>query len=303
MGQHTKSRHARRLEMLSAGCVALVILTAVATGAAAGAAPAIETAPQDPLIHPVAPEDGAVAVTNPPAMVFWHTPEAASYRLELSQTSDFADAIVVDAIALPLYNHTAALALGKWFWRYQFRTKDGTLSQVSRVRGFSVVHGAIPFPVPPVAQLLAKLPGHPRIYVTPDKLADFRRRRTSQSARAFAALEHACQGGLKAPLQTPEAVVSPPSRPEGTCPGLLARQGRTTPHSRGFAVRPGEPGAHNPESGAALPRHRTGGRGGSSHSAVALAGQLQDRPAPPEPGAPRHSALLRIRSEAHGRLL
>ena len=54
----------------------------------------IETEPQSVAIHPIAPEDGAEAVTNPPAMVFWWTGEVATYTVEMAQDVDFGDAIL-----------------------------------------------------------------------------------------------------------------------------------------------------------------------------------------------------------------
>ena len=224
--------HARRSAIPVARSAVILILAATSACPRATAALAIETNPQDPLIHPIAPQDGAVAVTNPPAMVFWHTPHAVSYRLELAKSPDFADAVVVDAIALPFYNHTSPLALGRWFWRYRIRTEDGDLSQTSPVRSFSVAPESIPFPVPPVTQLVARMPDHPRIYVTPDTLPDFRRRRTLQSTRAFASLEHACQGSLHTPLESPETVASPLPDPKKRALAFWLTEGgpRRTPN-------------------------------------------------------------------------
>ena len=109
---------------------------------------AIESRAMDPRIHPVAPEDGAAAVTNPPAMVFWHTSKAATYTVEIARRRSFRDAIAVGGIRLPFYNHTAALARGTWFWRYRYETKEGQRSAWSPVRSFRITPRSIPFPVP-----------------------------------------------------------------------------------------------------------------------------------------------------------
>ena len=137
--------------------VSVAALMAVApVGFAAEPLP-IESGPHDPLIHPIAPEDGAEAVTNPPSMVFWWSPEAASYTVEMAQDADLADAIVAAKIELPFYNHSEVLQPGTWYWRYCFETEDGRRSEYSAVRRFVVTESSIPLPVPPVDQVLRRM--------------------------------------------------------------------------------------------------------------------------------------------------
>ena len=116
------------------------LLAALATG---GERLPIENAAMDPRIHPVAPEDGAPAVTNPPSMVFWHTGAARAYVVEIARQKDFADAIVARGIELPMYNHSQTLATGRWYWRYYYKTKDKQAARAftARVRGRTEARG------------------------------------------------------------------------------------------------------------------------------------------------------------------
>ena len=171
----------------------------------ATAALPIENKPVSPQIHPIAPEDGATAVTNPPAMVFWPTGAAAEYGVELSQSKSFGrGSILARGIALPFYNHTDALAPGTWYWRYYYVTKDGKRSAFSPVRRFTVDNTSIPFPVPPVAEILDRLPGHPRIYCTADTLAAFQARKDKEAATIFAHMVRSAERVMASPPKPPK---------------------------------------------------------------------------------------------------
>ena len=194
--------------VLAVGCKQAPVAPSAAKGLA------IESWAMDPRIHPVAPEDGAVAVTNPPAMVFWHTAKAAAYTVEIARRRNFGGAIVVGGITLPFYNHTAALARGMWFWRYRYETRDGKRSVWSPVRSFRITRRSIPFPVPSVATLLSRLPDHPRIYTTKATLPAFRARKDKVAAQAFAALVARGERALAQPPQPPKLGGAMPSDPK-----------------------------------------------------------------------------------------
>jgi len=164
-----------------------VILTALArpTASLAQDLLPIEDAPMSPTIHPIAPEDGAEAVTNPPAMVFWWTEGAARYTVELSRDREFSAPVVVEGLELPMYNHTAMLDPGTWHWRYFYTNEQGRRSAYSPIRSFEITAESIPFPVPRVDEILRRMPGHPRIYTTAVDLASFRARREREAATAF----------------------------------------------------------------------------------------------------------------------
>ena len=179
---------------ITTSVLAAGILTATASFAADLP---IEDRPMDPRIHPVAPEDGAVAVTNPPSIVFWHTSAAAKYTVEICRRADFKGAIVVRGIDLPFYNHTKTLERGKWYWRYYFETRDRRRSKHSPVRRFEITDRSIPFSVPPVDEILKRLPGHPRVYTTKATLGAFRARKDGPAARAFAVLLRRAEGAVK----------------------------------------------------------------------------------------------------------
>ena len=185
----------------------------------------IETAPQDPDIHPIAPQDGADAVTNPPSIVFWYSPSAYTYTVEMSRRSDFHDAVIVRRIQLPFYNHTAALTGGKWHWRYYFETKDGKRSEHSRVRTFRITDRSIPFPVPPVSEILKRMRGHPRIYTTEAELPAFRARKDREARGAFQYLLRAVEWPLTHDAQEPQLGPKMPENPNARAIAFWLKDG------------------------------------------------------------------------------
>lgn len=165
---------------------ALLILVAALSGAVRGQSFAPDTSPV-PATHPaLRPADDSMATTNPPALVWRHDATAESYTVEFSPARDFSRGVQrVKQISLPFYNHDTVLAPGTWFWRYFVVRPGGAVSSPGPVRSFRVTAGSTPLPVPSGPALLARLPGHPRIFVRPEGLAAFRERRHALGKEAW----------------------------------------------------------------------------------------------------------------------
>jgi len=147
-------------------------------------------------------------------MVFWYDHEAKTYTVQLSRDTQFTRPITVGGLELPMYNHSAELALGEWFWRYRTTHADEAVSNWSPTRRFVVTDRAIPFAVPTLDTIMAKLPTHPRIYVTPEPLDAFRKRRLGPAKSAFFDLERAAAGQADKLPKTPETGDALPPDPK-----------------------------------------------------------------------------------------
>ncbi|MBM4084757.1 MAG: DUF4962 domain-containing protein, partial [Planctomycetes bacterium] len=146
----------------------------------------VDTSEQPAGHPPLTPADGEAVTTNPPAMIWRLDERARSYVLELCQNPDFARQVIrVADLDMPFYNHSATLAEGKWHWRYFVMAKDGQQSEPSPVRSFVVSRHAVPLPVPSTKDILAAMPRHPRVFVTPDTLDAFRQRRLGPAKEAW----------------------------------------------------------------------------------------------------------------------
>src|SRR5690606_11122648 len=84
---------------------------------------------------------------------------------------------------------SAPLEAGDWYWRYRFRTEDGTLSNWSRDRRVSVPPDASVLPLPERDEIRDRvLAGRPRLLIGRDDLPKLRERIAGPEADAFARL-------------------------------------------------------------------------------------------------------------------
>lgn len=176
--------------------------------AASDAPFAPDLSPQPATHPPVSPADGAAAVTNPPALIWRVDERAASYTVEMSPDPDFSrDVVRAEGIDMPFYNGSAVLAEGTWYWRYAVVLPDGRRSRPAPARSFRITPHSVPLPVPPTAEILARMPDHPRVFVTPDTLEAFRSMKDGASSEAWAHLRHAADRELE---RTPPKLVLEP---------------------------------------------------------------------------------------------
>ncbi|MFO7945385.1 MAG: DUF4962 domain-containing protein, partial [Armatimonadota bacterium] len=171
---------------------------------------------EQPAGHPPqTPPDGDTVSTNPPSMIWRYDERAASYILEMSQDEDFGgDVIRVEDIDMPFYNHDATLSPGTWYWRYYVTTADAETSEPSVVKSFIVPEGAVELPVPTTEDLLASLPDHPRVYVTPDTLDEFRARRLGPAKRPWEAIKYSADSYVDTEPKMPELQDVPDDLPD-----------------------------------------------------------------------------------------
>ncbi|MGI5819529.1 MAG: DUF4962 domain-containing protein [Armatimonadota bacterium] len=182
--------------VLRAGALPVVLAACWLSSPACFAFP-VDTSPQPATHPPLAPEEGAEVVVNPPEMIWRVDENAVTYTLELSTAEAFdADLIRVEAIDLPFYNHSETLATGRWWWRYFVVDEAGEVSDPSPAKSFIVPDGAVPLPVPPTSEIIARMPAHPRLFVTPASLDEYRERRHGAAAVAWQALRHEADQAL-----------------------------------------------------------------------------------------------------------
>ncbi len=175
---------------------------------------------EQPAAHPPQePADGAVASTNPPSMIWRIDERAASYIIEMSPSEAFdRDVIRVEGIDMPFYNHSAVLAEGTWHWRWYVVTPEGEVSEPGPTRSFIIAPGTPQMPVPPTAEIIANMPAHPRIFVTPDTLDEFRARRNTAAREAWADIKYSADASLQVELPALEL------RPLPEDPGTSRKQ-------------------------------------------------------------------------------
>ncbi|MCP4261975.1 MAG: DUF4962 domain-containing protein [Planctomycetes bacterium] len=145
-------------------------------------------------IHPVTrqtawPSDDTVVDVNPPSLL-WPVVKRQDirYRVRLSQDPHFHPDKTIRSNDLPwaIFNPHKELTYGKWHWRYEV-LRDGKVQSVSKVHSFIVSNSARAFVTPTAKLMLSACPkSHPRILITSDGLAAFRKRaKNSQQAKSI----------------------------------------------------------------------------------------------------------------------
>ncbi|MBM3335519.1 DUF4962 domain-containing protein, partial [Candidatus Sumerlaeota bacterium] len=156
--------------------VTLVLLVFVAAVARGGAPPEVDDSPARPGEWGFRPADAATVETNPPAFAWRPQKGAATYVLECSPAADFSRNVYrAENVWLNVHCPPKSFPSGKYFWRYAFVDGDGKRSQWSKVRTFTIPSNAVEFPMPPISELIARVPKqHPRLFLRPEEIAQLR---------------------------------------------------------------------------------------------------------------------------------
>lgn len=156
---------------------------------------------------PLKPADGATVAMNPPDMAWPPQLDAVSYDLQVSQDPSFPKegTVAVDGLPLSLYNHYSVFRPGKWLWRFRYRNSTGDVSAWSPAKSFVIDPHAALMPMPRVDDMIAHMPAHPRIYVSPESLGEFRNRANGPAREAWQAIRARADREMKLEM-TPEPV-------------------------------------------------------------------------------------------------
>lgn len=135
---------------------------------------------------PFRPTDGLVTTQNPPDFSWPYIPEAPAYHLQLARTSSMdGERVELEGLQTNFYNFARTLDAGAWYWRVRYRLSAGDWSPWSSIRRFRIAEENVPFPVPTIDEMMARMEkGHPRVWTNAGDLEEFRRRRLSGSGKA-----------------------------------------------------------------------------------------------------------------------
>lgn len=159
------------------GSTVLVFFLAIARIASSAEAPRVDDHPAEPGEWGFRPPDGGTTEVNPPGFVWRPQKNAESYDLECSPVADFSkDVYRIEKLWLNCHYPPKAFAPGRYYWRYAYVDQQGRRSPWSVVRSVTIPSDAVEFPMPPMSELLARVPKqHPRLFVRPEEIAQLRR--------------------------------------------------------------------------------------------------------------------------------
>jgi hypothetical protein len=208
---HPSSGPTRRLAV----ALGFAVLAGLATPVRAQAL-RLDEAPARPGEWGYRPADGSASAANPPGFS-WRPSGGYSYDLSVARDEAFEDvAYLASGIELNVHCPPRTIPPGRYHWRYRGRTADGRTTDWSRSRAFTVAEDASEMPLPPRAELLARIPGnHPRLFFRPEDLDGLRRRARTDLEPQFEALVAA---GRRL-LDRPPSVEEPPRYAKGMVRG------------------------------------------------------------------------------------
>ncbi|MHC4677981.1 MAG: DUF4962 domain-containing protein, partial [Planctomycetota bacterium] len=175
-------------------CAASLLCASTLCLAQARASSAEGSRSRPQALHPMTrqtsgPQPGREVDVNPPSLL-WPAVKKADvrYRVRLSRDPQFQTPETIISRELPwaIFNPHAELARGKWYWRYEVVT-GGKVREESERYDFIVTDSARTCVTASAEQMLSACPkSHPRILITSQELAAFRRRvKDSQEAESI----------------------------------------------------------------------------------------------------------------------
>jgi len=162
-----------------------LVLSTVASAAVSW--PALKSSGTD---MPFRPSDKYVTDQNPPDFRWQYVEGAKSYELIVSKSDDLSSPVhKAENLTTNYYNFNYTFETGvNYWWAVRFTDKDGNVSDYSAPRRFRISPDAMEYTVPPVEELLSRIPdSHPRILTTPDTLDEIRtyKYRSDYSKKAY----------------------------------------------------------------------------------------------------------------------
>ncbi|MHB8901535.1 MAG: DUF4962 domain-containing protein [Thermoguttaceae bacterium] len=152
------------------------------------------------------PEEGETIATNPPSFSWRPQDKITGWELRCLPADGRPGAEYrQDGIQWNVHCPSRLLAPGAYRWQYRGRDRQGSQTEWSRDRTFTIPADAAGLPMPDKAELLARIPaGHPRLFLRPEQLPELRRLATGDLKAQYQALVSQCEKLLKNPPPTAE---------------------------------------------------------------------------------------------------
>jgi hypothetical protein len=136
------------------------------------------------------PAEGALITTNPASFVWVPVSGAVTYEVQVSTTRDFVAETTVSYQDIDISIYTPSTVMDTeptYYWRVRGITRAGLALPWSDVRSFRYDRHAAQMPLPDLEEVRARIPTeHPRLFVRPEGLEEFRGLRTNLAFRIIA---------------------------------------------------------------------------------------------------------------------
>jgi hypothetical protein len=185
---------------------------------ALAAPPKLDETPAGPMEWGYRPAEGGVSETNPPSFCWRPQKGMVAWELECAGNPDFAEPEYhCTGIQFNVHCPPKTFPAGKLFWRYRGVDQAGNKTNWSQPRAFTISDKAVSLPMPPRAQLLARVPkSHPRLFVRPEELPRLRELARGPMKDEFEQLVDRCEKLVANPPPTAEPKKYPSSMKRGS---------------------------------------------------------------------------------------
>jgi hypothetical protein len=185
---------------------------------AAGAPLELDESPASSMEWGYRPADGGVSETNPPSFCWRPQRGIVSWELQCAAEPDFAAVEYRGTdIGFNVHCPPRVFPTGSLLWRYRGVDDVGNRTNWSRQRTFTISDNAVPMPMPPREELLARIPkSHPRLFVRPEDVPRLRQLAEGPMKDEFGRLVADCEKLLDNPPPTAEPEKYPASMKRGS---------------------------------------------------------------------------------------
>jgi uncharacterized protein DUF4962/heparinase II/III-like protein len=178
-----------------------LILSAIALGA-----PTLDERPAREEEWGYRPAADSVSEVTPPGFTWRPQSGIVSWELECGRGEGFDETVYrINGVQMNVHCSPKTLPPGTYSWRYRGMNKAGAKTNWSRTRTFEIADGAVAMPMPPRAELLARIPkSHPRLFVRPEDLPRLGELAKGDMSKQFKGLVARCEKLLANPPPTAE---------------------------------------------------------------------------------------------------
>ena len=182
------------------------------------AAPTLDEKPAGEDEWGYRPAGGSVSEVTPPGFSWRPQSGIVSWELECGRGQSFDQtAYRATGVEMNVHCPPETLPPGTYSWRYRGVDKKGAHTKWSRTRTFEIAGGAGAMPMPPRAELLARIPkSHPRLFVRPEDLPRLGELAKGDMSKQFESLVARCEKLLANPPPTAEPKKYPPDMVRGS---------------------------------------------------------------------------------------
>ncbi len=191
----------------------LLVLLMLAAASAQGQTVKLDQRPAEPGQWGYRPAAGSVSQVNPPSFS-WRPQTGLTWEIECSNDAEFKKIEYrLGDLEFNVHCPPRTFEPGTYTWRYRGKDKNGTYTNLSHARTFTIAADASEMPLPARRELIARIPkSHPRLFMRPENLGRLRELAQGKMKPQYDRLVRECDRIMTRPPATAE----PPKYPEGT---------------------------------------------------------------------------------------